>query len=260
VPSLPGFGFSSPLNKTGVNFPATAELWLKLMRDVLGYDKFGAQAGDWGVMVTSQLGHKYPEHLLGVHVNLQTPLSVFTDDPPTRDDFAEDEQDRWEQQERGAKVTASHTAVHVSDPQTLAYAMHDSPVGLAAWIVERRRNWSDSGGDVERRFSKDDLITTLVLYWVTETFVTSVRYYAEAARNPWEPAHDRTPVVQAPTGVAIWPQEVVQMPLRWMEKNYNLKHVTMRPAGGHFAPMEEPELMAADVRAFFASLRDTVPT
>jgi pimeloyl-ACP methyl ester carboxylesterase len=140
-------------------------------------------------------------------------------------------------------------------PQTIAHAINDSPAGLAAWIVEKRRTWSDCDGQVERRFSKDDLCTTLTIYWVTESYGTSARYYYEATHNPWQPSHNRMPVIEAPTGVAVFLKEVMLMPRKWAERYYNLKRWTVMPSGGHFASMEEPERLVEDIRAFFRTLR-----
>jgi hypothetical protein len=145
--------------------------------------------------------------------------------------------------------------VQSTDPQTIAYALHDSPVGLLAWLVERRRNWSDCDGDVERRFSKDDLLTTTMIYWVSESYVSSARFYWEAKHNLWRPSHDRSPVVEAPTGVAIFPGELAIMPEKWIRSYYNIQQLTQMEAGGHFAPMEEPEALVEDVRSFFRPLR-----
>ena len=153
------------------------------------------------------------------------------------------------------KTATTHVVVQSTDPQTIAYALHDSPVGLLAWLVERRRNWSDCGGDVERRFSKDDLLTTTMIYWVSESYVSSARFYYEAKNNLWSPSHDRTPVVEAPTGIAIFPGELAIMPERWIRSYYDVRRLSHMPAGGHFAPMEEPEALVEDVRAFFRPLR-----
>ena len=133
--------------------------------------------------------------------------------------------------------------------------MNDSPVGLAAWLVEKRRTWSDCQGDVESRFSKDDLLNTVMLYWLTNSFGTSARYYYEAAHNIWQPSHDRSPVVEAPTGCAVFLQEVALMPRSWAERYYNLQRWTVMPSGGHFAAMEEPDRLVEDIRAFFRPLR-----
>jgi pimeloyl-ACP methyl ester carboxylesterase len=256
VPSLPGFGFSTPLTTNGVNFVTTADLWVKLMREGLGYDKFAAQGGDWGALVTSQLGHKYAEHLHGLHLNLSVPLDFISRGGWFgAEDYAADEQHHYARTMAAAPTITSHVVVHTHDPQTLAYGMHDSPAALAAWIVERRRAWSDCGGEVERRFSKDDLLTTLMIYWATESFVTSVRYYYEAKHRPWEASHARTPVVEAPTGIAVFPQDVLIPPRGWAEKYYDLRHWRVMEAGGHFAHAEEPDKLVEDVRAFFRTLR-----
>ncbi|MGE0338145.1 MAG: epoxide hydrolase family protein [Gammaproteobacteria bacterium] len=256
VPSLPGFGFSTPLTTPGINFTRTADLWVKLMRDALGYDRFSAQGGDWGAFVASQLGHKYAQHLHGIHLSLSIPLDFITRQTTfAESDYASDEKQHFARNVEVVPTIVSHLTVQTHDPQSLAYGMHDSPVALAAWIVERRRAWSDCGGDVERRFSKDDLLTTLMLYWVTESFVSSVRYYAEARHHPWQPSHARTPVVEAPTGIAIFPKELVIPPRRWAEQYYNLKRWQTMPAGGHFAHAEEPAALVQELRQFFRPLR-----
>ncbi len=256
VPSLPGFGFSTPLATPGINFIRTADLWVKLMRDVLGYEKFSAQGGDWGALVTSQLGHKYADALHGIHLNLSIPLDFLTNPVGfPKDEYMADEAPHLARNQEAAPHIFSHVAVQTTDPQTLAYGMHDSPVALCAWILERRRNWSDCGGNVERRFSKDDLLTTMMIYWVTETFVTSVRYYYEATHQPWKPAHDRSPVIEAPTGIAVFPKELLIPPKKWAERYYNLKHWAPMTAGGHFAHAEEPRQLVQDIRAFFRTLR-----
>ncbi len=256
VPSLPGYGFSTPLTTTGINYWNTADLWVTLMREVLGYDKFAAQGGDWGALVTAQLGHKYARHLIGVHVHLLASLGFFGGGGgPKPEDFGPDEQGWLEHNRRFLTDGSGYMALQSTRPQTLAQALNDSPAGLCSWILEKRRAWSDCGGEVERRFSKDDLCTTMTIYWATQSFNTSARYYYEAAHNPWRPSHDRTPVVEAPTGAAVFLKEVMLMPRRWAERYYNLKRWTVMPSGGHFAPMEEPGPLVEDIRAFFRPLR-----
>lgn len=255
VPSLPGYGFSTPLTKPGINFWRTADLWVTLMQEVLGYKKFAAQGGDWGALITAQLGHKYADRLIGCHVNLMAPLNVFLSGLPEASEYGPDEKGWYERNTHFFAAESGYSALQTTKPQTIAYALNDSPVGLCAWILEKRRTWSDCGGDVEKRFSKDDLLTTMTLYWLTQSYGTSARYYYEATHNPWQPAHHRTPVVEAPMGVAVFLQEVILMPRRWAERYYNLKRWTVMPAGGHFAPMEEPQRLVEDVRAFFRSLR-----
>jgi pimeloyl-ACP methyl ester carboxylesterase len=136
----------------------------------------------------------------------------------------------------------------------MANAMNDSPAGLASWLVEKRRTWSHSNGDVESRFSKDELCTIATLYWVTESYGTSARYYYECMHNRWKPSHDRQPVVEAPTALADFKHDVAALPRKWSERFHNLKQYSTFDVGGHFAPMEEPELLVEDIRKFFRTL------
>ena len=255
VPSLPGTAFSSPLRTTGVGVTATADLWLRLMRDVLGYDRFAAGGGDSGAFVSAWLGHAHAPHLIGVHLNFPATVSMAALATISPDDYSPEEREWLTGPPPQSRGTSAHMAVHIEDPQTLAWAMNDSPTGLAAWMIERRRNWSDCHGDVEARFSKDQLLTSVSLYWLTSTFHTSVRFYAESFRAPWPLAHDRRPPVEVPTAVAVFPGELLRVPRRFMERQVNLARWTVMPRGGHFAPAEEPDLMVDDLRAFFRELR-----
>ncbi len=133
--------------------------------------------------------------------------------------------------------------------------MHDSPLGLCAWILERRRSWSDCGGDVESRFTKDELLTTMSLYWLTDSFVSSVRFYQEAARHPWRPDHDRMPVVEAPTGITLFEPDMPPGDPAWTETYYDRVQLRVHPHGGHFAPVEEPKLVVRDIRDMFRRFR-----
>jgi pimeloyl-ACP methyl ester carboxylesterase len=251
VPSLPGFGFSGPVRRTDLTHSYTADLWVRLMRDVLGYDRFGAHGGDWGAHVSARLGERHPEHVVGIHVTYP-PLLADARASLVSDDYGPDEADWAALTAARAPSIASHVAVQVNDPQTLAFALTDSPVGLAAWLVERRRNWSDCSGDVESRFSKDDLLTMVSLYWFTDTIGSSMRCYADALRNP-EP----TARVPVPTAVTVFPADVFLLPRRLVERYVNLQRWTVMPSGGHFAPAEEPRACVDDIRAFFAPLRDS---
>lgn len=255
VPSLPGYGFSTPLTTPGIHWWRTADLWVKLMTEVLGYERFGAQGGDWGSLVSAQIGHKYADRAIGVHLSLAFPMDFFTAGLPGIDAYSEADVERFHHTKRRMAVATSHVAVQTDDPQTIGVAMNDSPAGLLAWILERRRNWSDSKGDVESVFSKEDLVTTATLYWVTESYTTSARYYFEAAKDPWRPAHDRHPVVEAPTAISLFPEELALMPDAYLKSYYNLVQLTEMPRGGHFAPAEQPALLVEDVRAFFRKLR-----
>ena len=255
VPSLPGTAFSSPLRTTGIGVTATADLWVLLMRDVLGYDRYAAGGGDSGAFVSVRLGHAHAAHVIGVHLNFPATVSMAALGSIQREDYAPEEREWLTDLHAQARGTSAHMAVHIEDPQTLAWSMNDSPAGLAAWLIERRRNWSDCGGDVERSFSKDQLLTGVALYWLTGTFHTSVRFYAESFREPWPLVHDHEPPVEVPTAVAVFPRELIRVPRRFMERQVNLARWTVMPRGGHFAPSEEPELMVEDIRAFFRELR-----
>jgi len=255
VPSLPGFGFSSPLEQSGVGFARTAELWHELMHNVLGYERYAAQGGDWGSLVTAAIGHLASDHLIGVHESMGGFLDLDYGAIPA-DDYAPEERDWAERVARRTPAVTSHMAAHTTDPQTLAFALNDSPVGLAAWIVERRRAWSDCGGDVERRFSKDDLLTTLSIYWHTRTIGTSMRFYWESMGEArWHPVHDHSPAVPTPSGFAIFLEDNILVPRKTAERYANVQRWTVMPRGGHFAPAEEPELLIDDIRAFFRELR-----
>ena len=252
VPSLPGFVFSTPLQKTGIHWASTADLWVKLMCDELGYDKFYAHGGDWGALATSQLGHKYGDKLHGIHMSNAFPLPVFSGHRPwsmgdgmITENSSSDHISavvKWE------RKFASHVAVHMLDPQTLAYAMHDSPVGLCAWLIERRRAWSDCRGDIESRFSKEHLINTIMLYWLTDSFVTAVRYYQEAAKYDWQPSHPRLPAIEPPTALSLFEFDLPPGQTNWQADYYNLAFMNVRDSGGHFGAYEEPEAIITDIR------------
>ncbi len=255
IPSLPGYGFSTPLTTAGVTFSHTADLWVTLMRDRLGYDRFAVQGGDWGGMVGAQLGHKYADHVIGLHLNSMAYLHTLSGQTLPPLEYAPDERAWMERTRHFYEHGNAYMQVQSTKPQTLAFAMNDSPIGLCAWLLEKYRSWSDCGGDIERRFSKDDLITNTMLFWITESFGTSARYYYEGKHNPWWPAHDRMPVVEVPTAIAIFPEEVALRPRLWAERYYNLRRWTKFSAGGHFPAMEEPDLLVGDLREFFGVLR-----
>ena len=255
VPSLPGFGFSTPLTKPGIHPVVTADLWHTLMTDVLGYERFAAQGGDWGAFVTANLGHRHAESMIGIHLSMPALIGVRLGavDP---DDYGPGEEDWLERMQTKMPTTRSHLAVNQYDPQTHAYGLHDSPVGLAAWLISRRRHWSDCDGDVESVFSRDFLLTTVMIYWLTESFVTSVRYYWENRRGQWSPPmHDRKPEIEAPTGMAVFPGELLLYPRKLVERHTNLVHWSVMDRGGHFAAAEQPEALARDVATMFRSMR-----
>ena len=247
APSLPGYGFSFRPNQPRFGIVEIADLFAALMTDGLGYRRFAAQGGDWGGFVTCRLGAQYPDRLVGIHVNL---LAVGRDEtpstPPTGDErrFL-DELGHWRREETG------YQWIQGTKPQTLAYALTDSPIGLAAWIVEKFRTWSDCGGDIEQRFTKDELLTNITIYWLTGAIGSSFWPYYTLRHQPW-PIPGR---VEVPTGYAEFPREILHPPRAWAERALNIRRWTPMPAGGHFAALEEPESLASDIRAFYRELR-----
>lgn len=254
VPSLPGYGFSTPLETTGLNFWNTADLWVELM-ERLGYPRFATQGGDWGSFLSAQLGHKYPERVIGVHIHTPSRLDFMSGGKMDPADYEPDEQHLLAHMRQFNGAETGYFALQSTKPQTPAIGLNDSPAGLLAWIVEKRRRWSDSYGDVESRFTRDELIDTVMLYWVTQSYGSSARYYWEGAHHPWKPAHDRMPVVEAPTAIVLLPAELTGPSRAWAKRYYNLKRWTVLDKGGHFFAAEEPEALVADLRGFFGELR-----
>jgi pimeloyl-ACP methyl ester carboxylesterase len=250
VPSLPGFGFSDRPSVRGMTRSKTAELWARLMTEELGYFRFAAAGGDIGSSVTQHLALAYPELLVGIHLNYLGSSFVSPDLP----DLSEAEQNYLHSIQQWTQREGAYAHLHATKPQTLAYGLNDSPVGLAAWIIEKFRAWSDCGGEVERRFSKDELLTNIMIYWVTETIHSSIRTYYENAFAPSLLAPGLH--IEVPAGFALFPQELNQPPREWAERGLRIQRWTQMPRGGHFAALEEPELFVEDLRAFFRPLRE----
>ncbi|HJQ16494.1 MAG TPA: epoxide hydrolase [Allosphingosinicella sp.] len=258
VPSLPGVAFSSPLRKTGVNVREIARLWVRLMCDVLGYPRFAAAGGDWGSLIAAELGHAHPDRMLAIHLTMLVLQGIMPSDVPLSD-YAPDERWMLERMSQAAPHLLSHITVHSIDPQTLAYAMADSPVGTAAWLWERRWAGSERTADLASRRNRDSLCTLASLYWLTNTIGSSMRIYREqfsghGLRMNWPLLHGRQPQIPVATGVALGPKEVMFLPRAEVAKRADLRRWQVLPRGGHFLPAEEPELLAAEYRAFFGQL------
>ena len=249
APSLPGYGFSAHPRTCAMNIQAMADIMFKLMHEVLGYDRFGAQGGDWGAAITSRLGEVYRDRLYGIHINM---VAVGAAEGRRPAELNDAEKVFLGDLERFRRDETGYQWIQGTKPQTLAYALNDSPAGLAAWIVEKFRTWSDCRGDVERRFSKDQLLTNVMIYWATETINSSTRLYYEARHHAWHLKPDTR--IETPTAVANFPAELMRPPRSWAERAYNIVRWTEMPSGGHFAAMEEPALLADDIRAFFREL------
>lgn len=249
IPSLPGYGFSQRPERA--NYRVVAALWHRLMRG-LGFRRYGAGGGDFGAGVTTFMALDDPEPLIGIHLSTpeMSPVLGEGSRPLSAAEraYLADRQ-RWDDVERG------YSSVQSTKPQTLGTALSDSPAGLAAWLVEKWRSWSDSRGDPDARFSRDFLLTLITLYWVTGTITTSMRDYFD---NRWH-GIALTPgdFVRVPTGIANFHAQFVSEgdpPREWAERLYDVRRWTRMPAGGHFAAAEEPELLARDIAAFFADL------
>jgi microsomal epoxide hydrolase len=246
VPSLPGHGFSF-IPEIGFGADECATLLRRLMVDGLGVDRYGAQGGDRGAFVCASLGLEADPALVGIHVNF--PAGI-----PGEGDERTEAEDRW-LQDTAAFVAegGGYLAIQGTRPQTLAYGLHDSPVGQLAWIVEKWRDWSDCGGDIESVFTKDELLVNATIYWATGTMRASTHWYWEHARRP--PAAVRPVRINCPTGVARFPRDVMQVPRSAADRKYDLRRWTELDRGGHFAAMEQPEVLVDEMRAFFRPLR-----
>jgi pimeloyl-ACP methyl ester carboxylesterase len=250
-PSMPGYGWSGPTLEPGWHVGRVAEVLAKLMAR-LGYERYGAQGGDWGAIVTTHLGLVDPAHLAGIHLNMVVagpPAGVENPMEGVSPEELAGVADMGEFQ----KNETGYQQIQGTKPQTLGTALNDSPAGLAGWIVEKFRTWSDCGGEVERRFSKDELLTNVMIYWTTQTINSSIRLYCESMRaGLFAPAGRR---VEVPTGCAIFPKEIIRPPRRWVEAAFDVRRWSVFESGGHFAALEEPEALVEDVRAFFRELR-----
>ena len=247
VPSVPGYGFSDRPRTPGTTSRRTAGLWAQLVADTLGYTRFGAAGGDIGSEVTLHLAHDHPALLVGIHLtDVSYPMA-----PPENAEPSEDAGRYLQALHQWFGQDGAYMMLQSSKPQTLVYGLNDSPAGLAAWIVEKFRAWGDCGGDVEKRFSKDELLTNIMIYWATETITSSARMYYENMHNPgalW-PA----PRIELPVGVAHFNDLIP--PRAWVEQAMNVQRWAEMPSGGHFAALEEPELFAGELREFFRPLR-----
>jgi len=249
APSLPGYGLSFAPGQPRFGVEAIADCFAELMTAVLGYRRFAAQGGDWGAFITSRLGTVHADKLIGLHVNL---LPVRRD-PTIVAEPTPEERDYLKQLELWLKEGTGYQWIQGTRPQTLAFALTDSPAGLAAWIVDKFRAWSDCGGDVERVFPKDHLLANIGLYWFTGAIGSSFWPYYARMHGPW-PIPDGG--VTAPMGYAAFPREILSPPRSIAAKVYtDIRRWTEMPRGGHFAAMEEPEALAREIVEFFRPLR-----
>ncbi|MDH4145355.1 MAG: epoxide hydrolase 1 [Acidimicrobiia bacterium] len=244
APSLPGFGFSGKPAAAGTGVEVIGRMWAKLMAR-LGYDRYAAQGGDWGSAVTSAIGWQDPEHCLGIHITLAMGTRPKVDGEPTAE-----EQRALDGAEYYRRWDSGYSTQQRTRPQTVGYGLVDSPVGQAAWILEKFWAWTDCDGDPLNVLSRDELLDNVMLYWAPATGASSARIYWESFGRA-----ERHPVT-IPTGVAAYPKEIVVPVRSWMETDYtDIRHFAHQPKGGHFAAFEQPELFVADLRTYFALLR-----
>lgn len=244
VPSLPGYGFSGPTTAPGWSVARVARAFIALMAR-LGYDRYGAQGGDWGAQVTTRIGAWDPGHCVAIHVNM--PLA---DPPADAVTLSEEEQADLAVLAAFRREESGYAIEQQTKPHTIGAALEDSPAGLLAWIVEKFRTWSDCGGDPANAFTRDQLLTNVMVYWVTGTITSSMRLYRETRIDDDAPA-----AVTVPTGVARYPEEPLRIPRAWVEQRYHVTHWATMPRGGHFAAMEQPALFVDDLRTFFRTVR-----
>lgn len=247
APSLPGYGFSGPTSDRGWDTARTAQAFAELMAR-LGYGCYGAQGGDWGSMISQNIGRHDPDHCEAVHVNFL--FANAPEDGPG--ELTEAEQAGLARAGLYFTEGAGYMQIQSTKPQTLAYGLTDSPVGQLAWIAEKFLAWTDNDGTIESAVSRDRLLTNISLYWFTATAGSSARMYYETLRPGGAGLGDP---LNTPLGMASFPMEIMQAPRHWLENNYNIVHWSDMDEGGHFAAMEEPEALAQDIREFFRRFR-----
>jgi pimeloyl-ACP methyl ester carboxylesterase len=251
VPSLPGYAFSERPPRVGVDRRFVAGLWHRLMQG-LGYERYGAGGGDFGAGVATHMALLEPERMIGIHLSTPEmwPYTGPGSAPLTpREQAYVEHVARWDETERG------YSAVQSTRPQTLGYALNDSPAGLAAWVLDKWRSWSDSGGDLDGTFGRDSLLTMLTVWWATGSITTSMRDYYDNRWHGTEIGPDDR--VRVPTAMAVFANEFVpegEPPRSWYERLYQVQRWTVFPRGGHFAAIEEPDLLAGDIAEFFGGL------
>lgn len=253
IPSMMGYGFSQKITEPGCNVSFMADLWHKLMIE-LGYDKYGVHGGDFGAGVSSALSMKFPEHITGMHLNYipgnYVPLLE------ENEEFTKEENDYLDVEEEWYSREGGYSLQQNTKPLTLAYGLNDSPMGLCAWIVEKMYGWANCRGYVGNVFSKDELLSNVTLYWLTETIHSSIRLYSENKTNPLIIGKDS--FIKTPTAIAHFRYEEPFPPRKFIERGYNIQQWSEFPGGGHFPAVEKPELLAEDIVEFFSKLLNPV--
>jgi pimeloyl-ACP methyl ester carboxylesterase len=249
IPSIPGFAFSGKPREPGYDTARIGAIEAKLMAR-LGYDRYGVQGGDWGSIIGTQVALNDAPHVAGLHINMCTGAAPAGDPD---EGLSDAEKARLKVRQAFQAEETGYQQIQGTKPQTIGIALNDSPVGLAAWIVEKFRTWCDCNGNPETIFTRDELLTNITLYWVTQTAASSARIYYESRHAAVDPGGPRR--IEVPTACADFPKEIIWAPRRWLERRYNITRWTVMPRGGHFAAFEQPTLLVDDVRAFFRTVR-----
>lgn len=263
APSIPGYGWSEALKEPGMNVVKVASIFNELMRK-LGYQQYMVQGGDWGSIIGQQLAYDYPSHAVMFHSNMpilsiqnsfrlfMTALQALVDFIPgvNRLTLKESEREGIRKMMHIFKTGAGFLHLQATQPHTPGFALSDSPAGLLAWIGEKMDAWTDGAGNVLNALSKDDILTNVMIYWTTNTIASSMRLYYEYVRSVRLSPEKQPGYVQVPTGLALFPGEILQVPKKWISWHYNVVHVTEFTEGGHFAAWEQPELFVQDLRMF----------
>ena len=247
APSLPGYGFSEPAHESGMHTRAIAARHIELMR-LLGYERFICQGGDWGAMITRQVADLAPERCEAIHLNMVLAAPADANEPYAN--VTETEQQRLEEDAKISRDGMGYYKIHATKPQSLGYALHDSPVGLCAWIAEKFQRWTDCDGEIRNAVSWDTLLTNISWYWFSGSITSSMRLYYEHRQHK-----DPVRRIEVPTGAAIYPVELLRPPRAWVEASYNLVHWYEADSGGHFAALEKPQAFAEDLWCFREALR-----
>jgi microsomal epoxide hydrolase len=245
VPALPGYGWSGKPKEPGWGPTRTAAAFDVLMTRELGYARYGTQGGDWGSIITSLMAANHSEHVAGAHINM-----LFASPPP---ELAQSDQAKPYLEAAAAfqRDETGYSLTHGTKPMSLGIAQADSPAGIAAWIVEKFRTWSDCNGDVESVYTKDQLLTNIMFYWAPNSIASAANMYYESRRE----GRPRWPETKVPVGVAMFPKELARCPRSWVEGRLKIQQWTEMPRGGHFAALEQPDLLLDDVRSFFRFVR-----
>ncbi len=250
-PSLPGYGWSEAPREPGFDVQHMAAWGSKLMA-ALGYDRFVAQGGDWGGPISAYIGRDNPDHCMGVHLNM---VMGFPEagDPHAFDGLSERELAGLMKMREFFATEAAYQQIQGTKPQSLGYGLNDSPVGLCAWILEKFHAWSDCDGHVENVFTRDEILTNVMIYWVTESITSSMRLYRETLHSGLMSKFEGR--VEVPVAAAIFPQDMIMAPRKWAERIYNIRQWTHYERGGHFAALELPDVLIEDIRRFGRVLR-----